>query len=91
MFESIAKRLFGSANERFLKTLQDDVVAINSLVLNGLVDLQGLLNVTHKKAGVARTPTVSLFKVHAELVQAGTSSDVLVCSSTVCPQLFALN
>ena len=31
MFESIAKRLFGSANDRFLKTLQNDVDIINAL------------------------------------------------------------
>ena len=31
MFESIAKRLFGSANDRFLKTLQEDVDIINGL------------------------------------------------------------
>ena len=31
MIGAIARRLFGSANERFLKTLQKDVIAINAL------------------------------------------------------------
>ncbi|HIJ46365.1 MAG TPA: preprotein translocase subunit SecA, partial [Rhodospirillaceae bacterium] len=40
MFGAIAKRVFGSANERYLKTLQKDVAAINALEagLEGLSD-----------------------------------------------------
>ena len=40
MLEAIAKRLFGSANDRFLKTLDKDVQAINALepVLEALSD-----------------------------------------------------
>ena len=40
MFGGIAKRVFGSANERFLKTLHKDVAAINALEagLEGLTD-----------------------------------------------------
>ena len=40
MFGGIAKRVFGSANERFLKSLQKDVAAINALEagLEGLTD-----------------------------------------------------
>ena len=40
MFGAIAKRVFGSANERYLKTLHKDVAAINALEagLEGLTD-----------------------------------------------------
>ena len=38
MFANIAKRIFGSANDRFLKSLDRDVEAINALE----PDLEGL-------------------------------------------------
>ncbi len=64
MFGAIARRVFGSANERYLKTLQKDVAAINALE----AELEGLSD----EELTARTPWMK------ERLQAGEGVDDLL-------------